>query len=164
MSLSWIPGAYHTRLGLRSSPSLICPIGRCCLDLTHSHHDTACADDNNEDVMQRTIDYDYKISQNEFKLLRFPMLQSTQCFFAGPWGCIALVHCFHVFPCGSSTGTVPSVRLFIYISLCIVRLSARFFFSLLRIRHTNDNEFIRIVIEGIWIGMVWMDMGELFCT
>jgi hypothetical protein len=32
-------------------------------------------DDNAEDLTQRTIDYDYKILQNEFKLLRFPTLQ-----------------------------------------------------------------------------------------
>jgi hypothetical protein len=32
-------------------------------------------DDKAEDLTQRTIDYDYKISQNEFKLLRFPTLQ-----------------------------------------------------------------------------------------
>ena len=32
-------------------------------------------DDNARDLTQRAIDYEYKISQNEFKLLRFPTLQ-----------------------------------------------------------------------------------------
>ncbi|KAG9191634.1 hypothetical protein G6011_10368, partial [Alternaria panax] len=41
--------------------------------------------DDAEDRTQRTIDYDYKSSQNEFKLLQFPTLQSTQYFFPGLW-------------------------------------------------------------------------------
>ena len=32
-------------------------------------------DDNARDLTQRAIDYEYKISQNEFKLLLFPTLQ-----------------------------------------------------------------------------------------
>jgi hypothetical protein len=163
MSLSWIPGAYHTRLGLRSSPSLICPIGRCCPDLTHGHHDTARADDNNEDVTQRTIDYDYKISQNEFKLLRFPMIQSTRCFFAGPWGCIALVHCFHFFPCGSSTGTLSSVRLLFKFFVHCACLHGSFSFSCAFGILTTMNSYA-LSSKGYGSGVVWMDMGKIFCT
>jgi hypothetical protein len=95
----------------------------------------------NEEPTQRPIDYDYKISQNEFQLLRFPTLQQTRFFlFAGLWVCIALVHCFHFL---SNVGVLMAlcrVKAVYSSSLCIMRACLHKFILLLTATsaYTND--------------------------